>query len=479
MSASYLFRASLLLYFILMPATIPMAYGQTELPDLGQSDTSLVTRAHERKIAEQVMRNLRHADLILDDPELSEYIQSLGHRISRNSEWQGDGFHFFIIKDMEVNAFALPAGYIGIHIGLFLTSRTEDELASVLAHEIAHITQRHYSRGYEFSKQQNALLAAAVIAALAIGSQDSNASAALLMGGMANSLASQLSFSRGNEREADWLGIDLLTKSGYNPRAMASFFERLQQANRYNESAAPEYLRTHPVTTNRISDARSRAQDLEGGSPEPGYDYELMWHKLAALSDVDKGRYQGPEKKALTQEYSQALEAFAKGRYQTAMTHVEEGLARRANQPSLLLLKARIAGKNQRPDKAIEIYEELHALYPSQISIHLAHAELLLQHNRADEAKHTLRQASRRHAPDHPQILRLLADSEMKLGNRSASHRYLADYYFNIGNPHAALRQVEIALQETNPGFYEKEELEARYQMLQQHIQLLAQLPTP
>jgi predicted Zn-dependent protease len=451
------------------------------LPDIGSADGSLVTQAHERKIAEQVMRNLRQEDLILDDPELNEYIQSLGHRLSSHLDGMDERFDFFILKDMQINAFALPAGFIGVHAGLFLTTQSEDELASVLAHEIAHVSQKHFSRTYEASKQQNVILAAAIIAALAVGREDSNAGSALIMGGMANTMANSLAFSREHEQEADRLGIDLLEKSGFNADAMPSFFSRMQQATRYNSGDVPEYLRTHPVTLNRISDSKDRASKLKPNHHKSSQEYALMWHKLAMLAgDHTNLQYNPPPVlHAGTQAYARALSLAQAGKYDQALKAIQQAIDETPNQPLMKTAKARIYQLAQKPEQATIIYRQLYALYPSQASITLGYGQALLDNKQAQQAKQVLRKALDDSTIHLPQLYRLLADTEMKLGHPAASHRYLSQYYFDIGNPYAAATQIEIALKQKQLSFYEKEELEARLNELHEHLQLLSKMPEP
>jgi predicted Zn-dependent protease len=482
MIINFSIKQAIALGMVLLLTLIPIGRLAAEqaLPDIGSSDTSLITQAHERKVAEQVMRNLRQADLILDDPELNEYIQSLGHRLSAHSDWQGGEFNFFIIKDMEVNAFALPAGYIGVHAGLFLTTQSEDELASVLAHEIAHISQRHYSRSYEISKQQDVILAAAIIAALAVGRTDSTASSALLLGGMAHSMQSSLAFSREHEQEADRLGIELLAKSGFDPNAMPRFFERMQQATRYNTGNAPEYLLTHPVTLNRISDAKYRASQLKEKHHKPSEDYTLMWHKLATLAgDKTLLQYQLPPSRPGSEAYAKALSLSQEGKYPQALAEIKKAMHQAPNQPLIKTAAAEFYRLSQQPAQAIALYRELYALYPSQASITLGYGRALLENKQADKAKQILRKAVGDSTIHLPQLYRLLADTEMQLGNTAASHRYMSEYYFDIGNPYAAARQIEIALEQKDLNFYEKEELEARLTELHEHLQMLAKLPAP
>ena len=323
------------------------------------------------------------------------------------------------------------------------------------------------------------IMAAAIIAALAVGRQDSSASSALIMGGMANSIATSLAFSREHEQEADRLGIELLAKSGFNADAMPLFFERMQQATRYNSGDVPEYLRTHPVTLNRISDAKERASKLKANHHKSSQEYALMWHKLAMLAgDKTMLQYHAPPViHAGTQAYANALSLSQAGKTPQALQAIEKAIQQAPNQPLMKTEQARLYLLSNQTQRAVTVYKQLYSLYPSQASIALGYGHALLDNKQPETAKQVLRKALDDSTIHLPQLYRLLADTEMQLGNQAASHRYLSEYYFNLGNPYAATRQIEIALEQKNLSFYDKEELEARLNELHEHLQLLSKLP--
>ena len=261
---------------------------------------------------------------------------------------------------------------------------------------------------------------------------------------------------------------------------MPRFFERMQKATRYNEGNAPEYLRTHPVTLNRISDAKYRASKFSGKHNKPNGDYTLMWHKLAVLSgDKTDLKFQAPPPSPGTEEYAKALSLSQAGKYPQALAAIKQAMQKAPNQILIKTAAAEIYRLSQQPDQAIAIYRELYSLYPSQASITLGYGRALLENKQADKAKQILRKALGDSSIQLPQLYRLLADTEMQLGNTAASHRYMSEYYFDTGNPYAASRQIEIALEQKDLSFYQKEELEARLAELHEHLQLLAKLPSP
>lgn len=462
---------------LLYCAYSPSAEAAQTLPEMGSGEGSLVTMAHEQRIAEQVLRNLRHDDLILDDPLLAEYIQNLGNRIASQANWKRGSFHFFLIKDMEINAFALPAGYIGVNAGLFLKSQNEDELAAVLAHEISHITQRHHNRASEYIKKQDVFLAAAIIAAIATSGNDSGASMALLMGGMASNLHANLAYSRNNEQEADRVGIELLYRSGFDGQGMVQFFDQLNQSQRYNNGEETKYLRSHPVTLERLSDARNRLQSTPKGHNHYTTDYLLMWQRLAHLAELPQDTYAEPPQTRLSKLYKQALKLEQSKDDKKILALLTTALKQ---EPDSIPLKMYIADTYQRvglSERSLQLYQQLHELYPTQTSITLGYCKQLMHDGQSELAKALLRKSIAQQPAMVPELYKLLASIETQLGENASAWRYLSIYYFETGRPHQALQQLDLGLRSTELSFYEREELEAQRNKVREHIQMLDNLP--
>ena len=225
--------ARLALSALLLVAHLPPALAlDTDLPDLGNSAGGLMTPKRERDLGRAFMRSVRRSQKVMDDPLLNDYIQQLGQRLVDASGERGTPFSFFMIDDPQINAFAGPGGYIGVYTGLLQTTETESELAAVLAHEIAHVTQQHLLRAWESTSQMSIPSAAILLAAVVLGAAvGGDAAAAAAVGGQAALIQQQINFTRANEQEADRVGIDILAESGYEPRAMPSFFDRMGKAN--------------------------------------------------------------------------------------------------------------------------------------------------------------------------------------------------------------------------------------------------------
>ncbi|KAF1701701.1 M48 family metalloprotease [Pseudoxanthomonas kaohsiungensis] len=255
----------------LAPMRAP-AQEDARLPDIGSSAGELLNPAKQAEYGGMMLRELRNYGYLLEDPLLDDWLQSMGNRLGSSSDRPEQPYTFFMLKDRQINAFATLGGYIGMNAGLVLTARREDEVAAVLAHEVAHVTQQHVLRGVERAQRDQVpillgMLAAIVAAQAAGGSSSGEASEAAIASAMALIQQNQINYTRSNESEADRLGIRTLSRSGYDVDAMADFFERMSFAMRGNSGgySVPDYLRTHPVTTTRVSESKQRAEQLKRG----------------------------------------------------------------------------------------------------------------------------------------------------------------------------------------------------------------------
>jgi predicted Zn-dependent protease len=263
-----------------------------QLPVLG--DTSDMTSGAERKLGESVARELYRDPDYLDDPVLDEYIEQIWQRLVAAARARGEvtaelderfAWQILLGKDRIVNAFALPGGWMGVQLGLINVTATRDELASVLAHEMSHVTQRHISRLMEQqSRQAPLVLAAMILGAIAAG-KSPDAANALIIGGQAAAIQGQLNFSRDMEREADRVGLGVMTQAGFDPQGFVTMFDKLQQASRLNDNGSFPYLRTHPMTTERIAEMQSRQQLApRHAAPPPDLVHAMMVGRSRALS---------------------------------------------------------------------------------------------------------------------------------------------------------------------------------------------------
>jgi predicted Zn-dependent protease len=244
---------------------------ESRLPDIGSSAGAVLGPVQQREYGQMLLAQLRHYDYVLDDPLVDGWLRSVGTRLGSASDQPGQDFTFFMLKDRQVNAFATLGGYIGTNAGLVLTAGSEDEVAAVLSHEIAHVTQEHVLRSVERAQKDSVPILLAMLGAIAVASQSDssssgNAAAAAIASAQGLMIQRQIDYTRSNESEADRLGIRTLARGGYAPEAMAGMFERMQALSRTNQGGAreraPDYLKTHPVTTTRVSEAKQRAEQL-------------------------------------------------------------------------------------------------------------------------------------------------------------------------------------------------------------------------
>lgn len=265
-------RPLLLCTALTLALAVPVASSQdSRLPDIGSSAGELLTPARQAEYGAMMLRELRNYGYLLEDPLLNDWLQGIGNRLGADSDLPRQPYTFFLMKDRQINAFATLGGYIGMNAGLILTAEREDEMAAVLSHEIAHVTQQHVLRGVERAQRDQipillGMLGAILVAQSAGGSSSGDASQAAIASAMGLMAQRQIDYTRSNESEADRVGIRTLARAGYDVDAMAGFFARMSQAMRGNRSneyyEVPDYLRTHPVTTTRISEAQQRAEQM-------------------------------------------------------------------------------------------------------------------------------------------------------------------------------------------------------------------------
>ena len=289
-------RALFLAAVLAVGTPVQMAHAQVRLPALGEEAGEEFSVGTERALGEQIMREIRRDPAYLDDPPLLDYVQRVWQPLVEAARRRGEitpdtaqqlAWEVFLVRDRSVNAFALPGGFVGLHLGLIAVTSSSDELAAVLAHELTHVTQRHIARGI-VNSQRTTLLSLAglilgVLAASRAGSSDGVQAA--VVGSQAAAAQSQLNYSRDMEREADRVGFGVLTDAGYSPTGMAAMFEKLENANRLNDSGAFPYLRSHPLTVERISEARARLALSGAAAPADPIEHVLMGARARVLME--------------------------------------------------------------------------------------------------------------------------------------------------------------------------------------------------
>jgi predicted Zn-dependent protease len=425
-----------------------------ELPDIGTPANATLTLNDEYQIGLMIVRGLRDQGQIVEDPEIADWIQNLGSRLAAQTPDGGQSFRFFVVRDPGINAFALPGGFIGINQGLITATANESQLASVLAHEVAHVTQRHIARSIRAQGRQSLASAAAILAAILIGAATGAGDAVQAGIAIAQGTAAQqrINFTRSNEYEADRVGIGLLAAAGFDPQGMPDFFETLGRRNGLAGVGIPEFLRTHPVTTNRIAESRDRASQLAprrvADSPGYGFARERV-RVLGGRPDSDVRPYYAAlrQQRALTpgEIYGEALALHAAGQSAAAVGPLLEVVGRAPGLPMLESSLGQALLAAGRTDEAIGILQAALRVAPRNVPLSVRYGELLLQLGRGREA-HELLLDLFNNVPPTPAQIRLTAMAASSAGDTGDAYFYMSEYHISSGDLPMAMEQLELAL---------------------------------
>jgi predicted Zn-dependent protease len=451
---------------------VPAATGQG-LPDLGDVSQVEMSPQQERRLGESIMLEVRADPSYSEDTEVTDYLNSIGYKLVGAGPDARQEFNFFLMIDPQVNAFALPGGFIGINSGTILTAQSESELAGVVSHEIGHVVQRHFARMLSAQKDtQIATLAGLALAILAARANPQISQAAMI-GSQAGSVQSSLNFTRANEQEADRVGFQILDKAGFDTSAMAIFFGRMLQATRFYQTTAPSYLRTHPLTTDRISDMQNRAQNLPYRQVPDTIEFQLMRAKLKAGEDTANDAVKFfedslKEKKYLSEVASRygLVEALIRARAY-ARAAKEIGAVRRLlpQNPIVESQAARIASAAGDVPLTLRLYREALRNFPSYRALIYNYADALLRSNQPEEAL-KLVESRMQYVVSDSKLYQLQARCYAALNKGMQHHRALAEAYFRLGNVRTAIEQLLLAQKAGDGDFYVQSSVDARLREL-------------
>ena len=462
------------------------------LPDLGDASSASLSEQQERTIGNRIMRDVRIDPAYLDDPEVSDYVSSLGARLLSVAEGSRRDIDFFVVQDESVNAFALVGGHIGVHTALILLTQNESELAGVMAHELAHVLQKHQARMVHGASRTQwtslAALALAILASRGGSSQSGQITEAAVATAGALQIQNQIDYTRDHEREADRVGLTLLDRAGFDPRGMATLFERLLRSNRLNElKGAPSYLRTHPLTTERIADMQGRLEDTPAKMVPDSFEYRLARARLRANTGSgteavalfrtileDKGVLRPREEiygLALAQRRARDLD----GAWKTLETIRTSQIEARAlpvmgiavpPHPAFEILAGQLKADMGRHEEALSIYRAALKKNPSYRALAYAYLDELLQTGHPKEVLADLEERLRT-VQDDARLYEVQARAFEASGRRIAQHRAQGEAYFRKGNLAAAVDQLELAVKQTRGSdFYEMSIAESRLREL-------------
>lgn len=445
-----------------------------ELPDLGNSAENFLSDSEEQAYARAILMQMRAYDVMVEDPLIQDYFADMGFRLVANSDRPDMPFHFVVLNEKQVNAFAAPGGVVALHSGLILAADDEHEVAGVLAHEVAHITQLHLYRTLESAQSMTIPIALGMLAMIIVGGGSGEVITGALMSGTAMQQQVLINFTRANEAEADRLGMTTLYQSGYDPQGMADFFERINRINRPAGEAPPVFLRTHPVTTNRIAEAKARAANLPKPETGDGLDFYLAQSRLRALfadppqRAIDWFRNElstgGPLARSLAYQYGLAIALQRTRQFDEARQLLDELLLREPNRLPYQLQRLALDMETGQLAEALTVLADLHHGFPGNHAIGVQYAEALIltgdpQH--AATAETTLRQQLLKRS-DSPTLYELLARASAIAGNEVVSSEALAESYFLMGRVKEAMEQLEVLELRNDLDYYQRARVTAR-----------------
>ena len=462
-------------------AISPIALAQQDLPELGDPSQATMSAPQERKLGESVMKEIRLSGGFLSDPEVNGYLNEIGNRLVTAIPGAPFDFEFFAVGDPSINAFALPGGFIGVNTGLILLCQSESELASVLAHEISHVTQHHIARS--ISKQKDAMLAtlaalaAAVVASRSNSSNSGQMTQAAIASAQGIAIQMQINFTRQNEQEADRIGFQRLDAAGFDVTAMATFMERMQRSMRFVEGNAPSYLRDHPVTYERIADAQARAQSKPFRQIKDSLDFNMVRALVRSYQGTPRDAILFFEDAITEKKYNDATAA----RYGLVASLLRAEDFKRAlielatlektapQHPMIEAMAGQVLMQSGQLTQAIARYESALARYPAKMQLVYDYPEALLKNNQPDKAAPFVAEQLQ-HYPADGLLHLLAARSYAALGKEMLQHQHQAEYYAWQGNLPAAVVQFELAVKARDGDFYQASVAESRLRAVREEL---------
>ena len=464
-----------------LAAGAPPAWGQPMgLPSMGAVSSAELSPAVERTLGQAIMEQGRQDPTYVDDLDVNQYLTALGRRLAAHApQALAQDITVFAVRDPSINAFALPGGYIGVHSGLVVGAQSESELASVLAHEIGHVMQRHIARGIAQQSQGTGIMVASLIGALlaALAGQGDLAMGVATFG-QAAAIDRQLGFSRGAEQEADRAGLQMMRQAGFDPQGMLAMFRRLMNASRLNEGTGGGYASTHPLSIQRLSDIENRIEGQPSAAVKPDPEFWFVRTRLALIQARDHADRQrlrqtlhGEARDLRGQRQAAALFGLASldqedGDLAGARAQLERAQAAGAA-PQLDMLAIRLAAA-QGLTAAVDVSATAWKRWPHSQGVAEARAHAL-QKAGQDKAAAVFLQAAVEQWPDTPEFQKLLAASLQRLGREVEAHEAMASYFEQTGALPTAVEHLRQA-RTLSKDFYVQSRLDMRIRALRERL---------
>ena len=439
---------------VLILGQAPVALAQPQLPTLGDRISGIFSLEEEYRLGRDFLRSVRRSTPTINDALLNDYVVNFTHNLAVHSDLQDHRLAFILIDSPALNAFAAPGGIIGVNGGLFLNAHTEGEFASVMAHELAHVSQRHFARGVEDAQRRRIPELATLLASVILMGSGSSAGPAAVMAAQGRSIENQLRFSRQNEQEADRIGLRTMVNAGYDPADMAKLFERLLDLSRFT-SRPPEFLLSHPVTESRVSDARSRATRLPARTVNSDIEYQLMRGRIQVHYEADKAiavdnftRALAASRTAIEEDsnrYALAVAMLADKQHAAALEMLELLLAKDPNRITYVVTKADILTDSGQPRAALDYLERHLLINPSNHPLTMSQVKALLAMQDFAAAVRILERHAVARPEDHD-LWYLIAETQGQAGDISKVHQARAEYFILTGDFRSAREQLNYAL---------------------------------
>lgn len=431
------------------------AGNQQNLPEFGDTTSGIVSLETERELGQEFLRSLRSQVPSVSDPLLKDYLEHLIYQLAEHSQLQDRRLDLIIIKSSELNAFAVPGGIVGINHGLFLNAENRHEFSAILAHELAHLSQRHFARQFETGKRASIKSLAGLLAGIVlIATTGGDAGLAAMSLGLSAAQHDTLKFSRARETEADRVGIYTLANAGLDPRAMAYMFERLNKLGRYQGDKVPDFLRTHPVTQKRVSDSYNHAHSYAKQSYPLNLDYQLMRVRVQVMDEESprkselrmRGRPNplDPVQQTVNQ-YGLVLALTKGGKLDEAKLILSQLRRRHPDKIVFIIAEADILSKAEHDEAAIALLEAAISTSPDNYPLTMKYAEALLKSNQPAKAEKILLRQTQKREGD-PDLWYQLAETYGLVNNIPGVHQARSQYFVLTGNLDQAIKQLEYAL---------------------------------